>query len=163
MTQPIIPDEPVWGSVEGYLETLREKDAQGWDLYAYAFGIAASTATGPSHSAEERIQRIANLATAMDLVNHPVHFLEPGSDGDDDDQMACGMRFGTAVINGSYTGRPVDVTCPGCRPVADVWADTSCPPCGSGKREIRLMTGCGFKCDDPSRWHVADLHAQGVQ
>lgn len=123
VTQPIIPDQPAWGSVEGYLEVLREKIAGGGELYPYAFGIATATAANATHSAEERVRRIANLAIAMDVINHPVHFLEPGSDGNDDDQMACGMRFGTAVINGSYTGVSADVTCPGCRPTADVWAE----------------------------------------
>lgn len=65
MTQPT----PAWGSVEGYLETLREKEAAGWDLYPYAFGIATSTASNPTHPAEERIRRIANLDAAMKVIN----------------------------------------------------------------------------------------------
>lgn len=134
VTQPIIHDEPEWGSVEGYLETLREKAAQGWDLYPYAYGLATSTASSPTHPVEERIRRIANLDAAMQAINEerraryeaaagPVHFLEADSDGDDDDRMACGQRFGDAVKTGFYTGVAAKVTCPECRPVADVWSD----------------------------------------
>jgi hypothetical protein len=72
MTQSIIHDQPAspaWGSVDGYLETLREVEAKGWELYPYAFGIATSTASNPTYSAEERLRRIANLETAMDTLN----------------------------------------------------------------------------------------------
>ncbi|MGK5677614.1 hypothetical protein [Actinoplanes sp. URMC 104] len=29
-----------------------------------------------------------------------------------------------------------------------------CPTCRSTLRSVREMTGCGFRCDDPSRWHA---------
>lgn len=65
MTQPT----PAWGSVEGYLETLREIEAKGWELYPYAFGMAISTASNPTHPPKERIRRIANLDAAMHTIN----------------------------------------------------------------------------------------------
>lgn len=30
----------------------------------------------------------------------------------------------------------------------------ACPTCGSSDPAELLMTGCGFRCDDPSRWHA---------
>ena len=65
--------------------------------------------------------RLDEQATGDD--SRIVHYLEPGSDGDDDDRMACGQRFRDAVKTGAYTGVPGDVTCSGCRLVADEWSE----------------------------------------
>ena len=34
-------------------------------------------------------------------------------------------------------------------------AKSRCPTCKSDDPATKLMTGCGFVCDDPSRWHAA--------
>jgi hypothetical protein len=34
-------------------------------------------------------------------------------------------------------------------------AQLACPTCKSTDRAERRFVGCGFKCDDPSRWHEA--------
>ncbi len=69
VTQPIIHDEPAWGSVEGYLQDLREIAANGHELYPYAFGVATETASNLAYPVEERIRRIANLDAAMQTIN----------------------------------------------------------------------------------------------
>jgi hypothetical protein len=51
----------------------------------------------------------------------PVHYLEYGVDGDDDDRMACGQRFGDAVKKGQFSGDPDQVTCPACLPTAALY------------------------------------------
>lgn len=37
----------------------------------------------------------------------------------------------------------------------------TCPTCGSSDPTEMRMTGCGFKCDDPSRWHATAKQATG--
>lgn len=67
-------------------------------------------------------RRVAALLVDETLV----HFLEPGVDGDDDDRMACGERFGDAVKTGAFTGVEADVTCPACRTSAQLDHTKAC-------------------------------------
>lgn len=39
-------------------------------------------------------------------------------------------------------------------PAAPTEEPAVCPTCGSADRGKREMTGCGFVCDDPYRWHA---------
>ena len=75
----------------------------------------------PRTELEAANARLDEQATGDD--SRAVHYLEAGSDGDGDDRMACGLRFGDAVKTSAYTGVAAKVTCPKCRPVADVWSE----------------------------------------
>lgn len=138
VTQPIIPDRPEFGSVEDFIDTIRHTTPDLSGLYPATVGVFEGIArrTGMGYSDAEVVRHMANAVAAFKRLQRerlvsvhaalnpaPVHYLEPGSDGDDDDRMGCGQRFGDAVKTGSYTGVLAKVTCPGCRPVADEWSD----------------------------------------
>jgi hypothetical protein len=80
-------------------------------------------------------RRVAALLVDGALVHYP----EPGVDGDDDDRMACGERFGDAVKTGGFTGVEADVTCPACRASAQLNHTREC-------RDQLEERPCRFDC-----------------
>lgn len=61
-------DKPEPGSVEDYVQMLREADTKGAYLYAYAYGFVAQLVGDTFYTAEERVRRIGNLDTALRTV-----------------------------------------------------------------------------------------------
>ena len=138
MTQPSIPDQPPFGSVEEFVDIIRSTTPDLSGLHQAACGVfeGVSNRARLGYGDAEVVRHLTNAVAAYKtlqaerltdifavLDSTPVHYLEPGYAGDDDDRMACGLRFGDAVKTSAYTGVPGDVTCSGCRPVADEWSE----------------------------------------
>jgi hypothetical protein len=92
----------------GAIDSITDEQRQHWIDSGQAARFAEP-------AAEDPVGAVVDGGELVPEISVPVHYLEPGADGEDTDRMACGVLFRDAVQNSAFATSPEQVTCPACR------------------------------------------------